>query len=246
MAFKSDEVDALLASTGRLCCICKQRHKVQVHHIVHLHEGGTDDIENAIPLCPNCHDEVHSTYVPGRVTRRYSAQELKRHRAHTQNLSVSQASWTPGGPSWTQDEEIILMFAQCLDRAAFRDYFHQELSFDAFDQAMEDTLTAFNTGCWRLRDGTVIQRSKGKLCIAHAPWRDAMNEIVRKIEGIRSRFHRELGLDEMLLNHHRGRFYSDSSLSYWMDRQREEVIDIMNVVLVELNHSKLDGIGARR
>ena len=37
------------------CCIC-QNIIVQVHHIKPTKDGGSDDIENAAPLCPNCHD----------------------------------------------------------------------------------------------------------------------------------------------------------------------------------------------
>lgn len=37
------------------CCRC-QTIGVQVHHIIPTKDGGSDDIENAAPLCPNCHD----------------------------------------------------------------------------------------------------------------------------------------------------------------------------------------------
>ncbi len=36
------------------CCICKNIF-VEVHHIIPQAAGGSDDIENAAPLCPNCH-----------------------------------------------------------------------------------------------------------------------------------------------------------------------------------------------
>lgn len=32
---------------------------LEVHHKVHLANGGEDTVENAIALCPNCHREVH-------------------------------------------------------------------------------------------------------------------------------------------------------------------------------------------
>ena len=38
------------------CCRC-QKIGVEVHHIIPQEHGGTDDIENAAPLCPNCHDD---------------------------------------------------------------------------------------------------------------------------------------------------------------------------------------------
>lgn len=36
------------------CCRC-QAIGVEVHHITPQHEGGPDTLENAAPLCPNCH-----------------------------------------------------------------------------------------------------------------------------------------------------------------------------------------------
>jgi len=32
---------------------------VEVHHKVHLSDGGEDTVENAVALCPNCHREMH-------------------------------------------------------------------------------------------------------------------------------------------------------------------------------------------
>src|SRR4051794_6680866 len=86
MAFKKSEVEELLAKTGRHCCICKVLHQIQVHHIVPLEKGGSDEIDNAIPLCPTCHDAVHKEYSSGSVTRAYGPDELRRHRSETIEL----------------------------------------------------------------------------------------------------------------------------------------------------------------
>lgn len=83
MPFNSEEVAQLLVNTGRRCCICQLLHMVSVRHIVPSNEGGTNDIDNAIPLCPLCHDCVHSVYAAGRVTRSYTPYELKLHRQRT-------------------------------------------------------------------------------------------------------------------------------------------------------------------
>lgn len=86
MAFNQAEAEVLLAQTGRLCCICKRLHRVQLHHIIPKEAGGSDDIDNAIPLCPNCHDEVHSGPASGRVTRSYTPGELQQHRQQTMRI----------------------------------------------------------------------------------------------------------------------------------------------------------------
>jgi hypothetical protein len=83
MGFDKNEIDRLLADCGRRCCICGHLHAVQVHHIKPKEKGGTDDIENGIPLCPNCHDAVHTDYSSGKTTKIYSEQELKLHRHRT-------------------------------------------------------------------------------------------------------------------------------------------------------------------
>src|SRR5262245_33993057 len=37
------------------CCRCHDIG-VDIHHIIPQAHGGTDDIDNAAPLCQNCHD----------------------------------------------------------------------------------------------------------------------------------------------------------------------------------------------
>src|SRR5689334_21991685 len=122
-----------------MCAVCNRMHGVQVHHILPRSEGGSDDASNAIPLCPTCHDEVHAKRAPGRTTRLYTDGELRKHLERTMDLATRQASLRPGGEDWTADVEAVRFYVQCLDRPAFRTYFHQELSFSDLDQALEDT-----------------------------------------------------------------------------------------------------------
>jgi CheY-like chemotaxis protein len=81
MPFKKKDIENLLVATGRKCCICGELHNVQVHHIIAKEHGGSDMIENGIPLCPKCHDRVHVKPSSGRTTRDYSPEELRLHRA---------------------------------------------------------------------------------------------------------------------------------------------------------------------
>lgn len=254
MEFKQGEADQLLADTGRRCCICGTLHKVQLHHIISKEDGGTDDIDNAITLCPNCHDEVHTRYSSGRTTRTYTINELKLHRQRTIEQVKNEGKWSPINELGKEDRELILFYAQCLDRPAFRTRFHQEMSFSAFDKAMEDTLIALNTGYWRTRDGALIERAKGKVQIVNPIWREKLNHITETIESIRQRFHEAVGFDRMLYQvrnaHFRdfdleylieGRFRDDRGLSEWMDVQRQEVIETMNILLKEIGHQPMQG-----
>lgn len=42
----------------RTCRICGYKKHVSVHHIIPCWEGGNDDLDNLICLCPNCHEEA--------------------------------------------------------------------------------------------------------------------------------------------------------------------------------------------
>ncbi len=33
--------------------------QLSFHHLISLFEGGSDIIDNAVALCPNCHREMH-------------------------------------------------------------------------------------------------------------------------------------------------------------------------------------------
>jgi len=261
MAFKQAEIDQLLADTGRRCCICGTLHGVQVHHIVPREDGGSDDIDNAISLCPNCHDEVHSGYASGRTTRAYTVNELKLHRKRTIEQTKREQTWTAGGPEWEEDKELVLFFAQCLDRPAFRTQFHQEVSFSAFDKAMEDTMVALNTGYWRMRDGTLIERARGKAYLVNPKWRQTIEKIVEGVESIRKRFQDAVGFNRMLYQMRSGRhhgmpdeieelmersFRGDRDLGEWMNTKRQDAIDLMNSLLEELGHQPLRGIDVQR
>ncbi|HEY1170265.1 MAG TPA: HNH endonuclease signature motif containing protein [Verrucomicrobiae bacterium] len=243
MPFDKTEAAQLLADCGRRCCICGQLHRIQVHHII----PGDDSIENGIPLCPPCHDEVHINYSQGRTTRIYTPVELKMHRRRTIDLTKKEGKWKPGSAEWRKDKKLIIFFAQCIDRPAFRTYFHEELSFIAFDEAMQDTLIALNTGYWKTRDGTVLGRSLGKSCVVNPRWREELDKITAIIEEIRKKFATSVGLNRMLLHleGHRGFdphdevLRRDRNLGHWMDEKRQQAIDIMNGILRDLQMQPL-------
>jgi hypothetical protein len=159
--------------------------------------------------------------------------------------------WEPGNEVWNQDKELILFYAQCLDRPAFRTYFHNEMSFSAFDRAMEDTLLAINTGYWRTRDGAIIDRAKGKSYIVHASWRDKLDKITKLIEEIRSEFQKAAGFIRMLYEldlpmPHRNiemimerRFRGDRNFGRRVDEKRNKALMLMNSMLKEIDHQPL-------
>jgi hypothetical protein len=54
------------------CCVCKTPGSLEVHHIIPQSEGGPDTFENAIPICPWCHE----TY-GGNPTKRGLLREMR-------------------------------------------------------------------------------------------------------------------------------------------------------------------------
>jgi len=100
-------------------------------------------------------------------------------------LAVETALTSPGSGA---DEDLLRFYAQCSDRPAFQDLFHQEGSMEAFDRAIEDTITALNTGCLRARDGAVLQQSKGKAYLSNSVWREKLDAVVDLLRAIRSRY----------------------------------------------------------
>lgn len=56
------------------------------------------------------------------------------------------------------DGDALAQMAAAFDRPAFRTPFLEECSLSAFQQAIEDTIAALNTGIWRTREGDEIRR----------------------------------------------------------------------------------------
>ena len=62
MTFPPDVAERLLVACHRRCCICHKftGTKMEIHHIVPRSEGGPDTQGNGIPLCFDCHADVHT------------------------------------------------------------------------------------------------------------------------------------------------------------------------------------------
>lgn len=44
---------------GTTCALCRRAKAVKVHHLIEHHEGGSDDLDNLIPVCDPCHKAEH-------------------------------------------------------------------------------------------------------------------------------------------------------------------------------------------
>ena len=57
----SSRKEAILNRDNYTCQICKAKNtRLEVHHIIYRSNGGTDDENNLITLCKDCHKKIHS------------------------------------------------------------------------------------------------------------------------------------------------------------------------------------------
>lgn len=96
---------------------------------------------------------------------------------------------------------------------------------EAFDKAIEDTITALNTGCLRSRDGAVLAQAKGKAYLRNVEWRRQMDVIGDLLRAIRSRYDGALRQGSIHMN---GNFYCfhDRDLAQWMDETRAQILAV--------------------
>jgi len=82
MAFNRSSVAELLARCRRRCCVCHRfcGVKIETDHIEPKTDEGDDDIANAIPVCFDCHAEIHSYNERHPRGRKFTADELRLHK----------------------------------------------------------------------------------------------------------------------------------------------------------------------
>ena len=70
--------ERVLRRDGRRCFECGKAGRLEVHHVVHLSDGGTNDEENLVTLCRDCHIRAHRPRESqSRSEWRTSVQELE-------------------------------------------------------------------------------------------------------------------------------------------------------------------------
>lgn len=189
-------------------------------------------IENGIWLCQNCAKLIDND------SNQYSVDLIKSWKRLSEQAALLEIQTNEPPATSNLDVEMIRFYAQCLDRPAFQDYFQQEGSMEDFDKALEDTITAFNTGVLRSRDGAVLQKSKGKSYLTNQQWRNKMDVIVDLLRAMRERYILALAKGEI----HAGtesmgrNFYCihDRSLADWFDSTRYEILKIFSEISSEI------------
>lgn len=82
MSFPADIRTKVLLWCDRHCCLCKKACDVniEVHHLLPKAKRGTDEIDNAIPLCFDCHGRVEHYNPKHPKGNMYKIEELKARR----------------------------------------------------------------------------------------------------------------------------------------------------------------------
>ena len=82
MGFPERVATEALVPCGRSCCICHKfcGTKIELHHIKQKAYGGDDTLDNCIPVCFDCHADMGRVDSKHPKGKRYSEEELKRHR----------------------------------------------------------------------------------------------------------------------------------------------------------------------
>lgn len=82
MGFSKQIKEQVFVASARRCCICKEflGLNIEVHHIIPASKGGEDSIENAIPLCFDCHANAGHYNSKHPRGSKFSPEELRMHR----------------------------------------------------------------------------------------------------------------------------------------------------------------------
>ena len=136
--------EALVAS-GRHCCLCHRfcGVKIELHHITPESEGGSDELDNCIPLCFDCHAEVGHYNSKHPRGRKFSPTELRLHRDRWFERVASNAGPVANERQRELDKDVLERLRAMLPRDKGL-YFIRTFDYAAaFDKDRHDFLRDF-------------------------------------------------------------------------------------------------------
>mgnify|MGYP001286412055 CR=1 FL=1 len=186
----------------------------------HMSPEERKSAENGIWLCQSCSKLIDDDVV------RYNIVLISIWKENAERLAIAELQSASSISIDNKDKERLRFFVQCFDRPAFQDRISQEGRMEDFDQAIEDTIIALNTGILRTRDGMIIKQSEGKSTIINHVWREKLNTITDMLVALRKRLkiakaenlYSTYGENEVMYC-----FY-DRELETWFDSTRGEII----------------------
>jgi hypothetical protein len=115
--FSQAEANDLLARCHRRCCICHRYCgvKIELDHIEPRSTGGSEEIANAIPVCFECHAEIHSYNDEHPRGRKFRPDELRRHKEQWLRLVME----NPGALVAARPQEDVGPLQSLIDELEF-------------------------------------------------------------------------------------------------------------------------------
>jgi len=147
--FPQKDVNELLVSCHRRCCICHRYCgvKIETDHIVPAGDGGPSSIENAIAVCFECHAEIHGYNDKHPRGRKFRPDELRAHRdqwlricQQSPTLLLSAGPDAAVGPIQSLVDEIE--FNACVAHSADADSPGCSFRQNEFDRAIREGAVA--------------------------------------------------------------------------------------------------------
>lgn len=214
MSFPEKVQEDALVACGRYCCVCHRfaGTHIQIHHIVHESKGGSNDFENAIPLCLDCHADMGRTDPDHPTRKAYSASELKRHRdrwyKHVEDGLVNVETTV-------EQSEYRKKYLELRERASYLLFFHGYIIDNPADKVNDDYEKAWrelrDIGC-RIKAFTTADRP----AYADVPEIDELRDVAGEF----------IGLSNGLYVHNGG---DASSLREDNSKREERIKNIMNI-----------------
>jgi len=117
--------------------------KIETDHIVPYADGGQDTIDNAIPVCFECHAEIHSYNDKHPRGRKFTADELQGHKQQWLEICATHPEILVQ-PAWSSDvgplQALIdeLEYNRCVARNESKDDLGSLFLDDQFRRALRE------------------------------------------------------------------------------------------------------------
>lgn len=164
MGFSAKVKEDALVLCARHCCLCHLHKglKMEVHHIVQHSEGGLDVLDNAIPLCFECHADMRSYDHNHPKGLKYTRSELVRRRDDWYAIVKQRGLLPQEGASGAADKPIFQHVNELLPWSGSINFIrHNNFAGFAFDLNNLRDIDAFLGACsnpgFRFSDFTLEQ-----------------------------------------------------------------------------------------
>lgn len=183
MAFPPQDAQKLLAECHRRCCVCHRfcGVKMELDHIIPKSEGGPDDISNAIPVCFECHVEIHSYNDAHPRGRKFQPGELILHKEQWLEICAKQPEILVSAP---KDSEVGPLQAMV-----------EELEYNS--AVVGTHISSLKLGALFLDEQFRLAMGKGAISLLNQELKDAITDAYLEIQYANQRISRGLSGDKL-------------------------------------------------